>query len=114
MSENEEMEVDIETQYTPSQQLLETWPRLQARLELIYDEDPSVNLKFLAECVDEVFNYAMHITRENIEQRIQGHQEFFPGRSHETLRDLHLVMTDYIREKADTFAKVSDLELKIF
>lgn len=115
MDVNEEMEVDVGTQsYTPNHQLLETWSRLQAKLELIYDEDPSVNLQFLAECVEAVFNYAMHVTKENIELRIQGHQEFFPGRNHEILRDLHEEMTQYIRQKSDTFAEVSDLERKLF
>lgn len=88
-------------------QLVRTWNRMKEKLNLIYDEDPQVNYEFLAKCYDKVFNYLMHVNREQIEQRNAGHQEFHPGKTYEISLDLYLVLIGFINDKTDEFAEVS-------
>jgi hypothetical protein len=91
--------------------LFQVWNNLKVKLNLIYDEDPIVNIAFLSKCYDDVFNYLMHVSREQIDRRNAGHQEFHPGKSQEISRDLYLVLISYIDDKAAEFAEVSDRNL---
>lgn len=90
-----------------NRELQRMWQSLKLKLDCIYNEDPCVNLNFLIHCHDEVYNYAMHISEQNIRLRHEGQQEFFPGESHKALRFLYLKAIEYIRDKSDIFAKVS-------
>lgn len=87
-------------------QLRELWTVLQPRLDQIYDEDNAVDWKFMTQCYDLVFSYLMHVNRENIQKRIEGHQEIFPGKSHEYARDLHSKLISYMGMKTNGLTQI--------
>lgn len=87
-------------------ELFRTWPILKDKLDIIYDEDLCVNFQFLADCYDEVFDYVMHVNKENIQSRCMGKQEITPGKTLNILRDLYMMLINYIEEKAETFVNV--------
>lgn len=99
--------MDIEENPVYNSQLVRSWNILENKLTLIYDEHPSVNLLFLSECYNEVFNYLMHVNKEHIEKRNAGTQELHPGRTQEISRDLYLILIGFMYNKTDEFAEVS-------
>lgn len=88
-------------------QLKKLWIDLKPKLDQIYAEDDVVDWKFMSSCYDLVFNYLMYVNRENIEKRIRGHQEIFPGKSHEFARDLHNAVISYMGLKTKDLSQAS-------
>lgn len=88
-------------------ELARTWTSLKGKFAQIYDEDERVDVNFLANCYNDVFNYLMHVNRAQIESRSRGHQEFSPGMSHHISRDLYFVLLSFLHDKTEEFSTVS-------
>lgn len=100
------MELDDEYSDDGNRQLFIAWKNLKTKLDLIYDEDPCVDMNFLSVCYNEVYEYIMHVNKEQIELRNMGKQEFHPGRTHSISRELYYCLIGFMSDKTDTFARV--------
>jgi hypothetical protein len=106
----QQMEVDDaeEDQYADdgNRQLFKAWRRLKNNLELIYANDQCVDINFLFKCYEEVYEYVMHVNKEQIELRNMGKQEFHPGRTQEISRELYYCLIGFMNDKTEEFKNV--------
>jgi hypothetical protein len=85
---------------------IEFWQFLKKKIMKIYNDDPDVNIEFLQKCYDNVYDYIMYENRKFIEMRNLGKQQFSPGTTHETSRELYYMLIGLMNDRADDYARV--------
>lgn len=104
MAEVQRMEIDDD--YSDNGKFLFAWKSLKHDLDLIYDEDPCVDLAFLTKCYNKVYEYVMHVNKEQIDMRASGKQQFYPGRAQMVSRELYYCLIGFMNDKTDHFVTV--------
>ena len=103
--ENMDVDYAIDISDETNRQII-FWNSLKKKIELIYNDDPKVDLTFLTTCYDDVYDFVMFENRQQIELRNLGMQQFYPGKTQDLSRELYYYLIGFINEKTEIFAEV--------